>query len=72
MVDNTPNQPSKFTTKNSVEINDELHGTHNTNSQIEFKTSVLNSSFCVYWDAYILVERNYNNRTSTTTNGKPK
>ena len=31
-LDNTPNQPSKFRTKNWVEINDDSRGTHNTNS----------------------------------------
>ena len=43
-LDNTPNQPSKFRTKNSVEINDESRETHNTNSQTKFKTSMLNPS----------------------------
>ena len=36
LLDNTPNQPSKFRTKNWVEINDESRGTYNTNSQIKF------------------------------------
>ena len=55
MLDNTPNQPSKFTTKNWVEINDDSLGTHNTNSQVKFKTSMLKSSLCNYSDAYIHV-----------------
>ena len=38
------NQPSKFTTKNWVEINDESRGTYSTNAQIKFKTTMLNSS----------------------------
>ena len=29
LLDNAPNQPSKFRTKNWVEINDEAHGTYN-------------------------------------------
>ena len=29
LLDSTPNQPSKFRTKNWVEINDESRGTHN-------------------------------------------
>ena len=33
LLDNTPNQPSKFRTKNLVEINDESRGAYNTNSQ---------------------------------------
>ena len=56
LLDNTPNQPAKFRTKNWVEIHDDSHGTYNTNSQIKFKTSMLKSSFCVYTDAYILVK----------------
>ena len=31
-------------------------GTYNTNSQIEFKNSMLKSSLCNYSDAYILVK----------------
>ena len=38
-----------------MEINDDAHGTYNTNSQIKFKTSMLKSSLCDYSDAYILV-----------------
>ena len=54
MLDNTPNQPTKFRTKNWVEINDDSRGTYNTNSQIKFKTSMLRSTLCDYSDAYIL------------------
>ena len=53
--DNRSNQPSKFRTKNWVEINDKSIGTYNLNSQIKFKTTVLKSSLCDYSDAYILV-----------------
>ena len=42
-------------TKNGVEINDDLRGTYNTNSQIKFKTSKLRWSLCDYSNAYILV-----------------
>ena len=41
LLDNTPNQPSKFRPKNWVEINDDSRGTYNTNSQIKFKTSIV-------------------------------
>ena len=34
LLDNTPNQPTKFITKKQVEINDESRGTYNSNSQI--------------------------------------
>ena len=40
LLDNTPNQPSKFRTKNCVGISDELRGTHSVNRQINFKTSM--------------------------------
>ena len=50
-LDNAPKQPSKFITRNWVEINDDSYGTHETNSQIKFKTSILNSNLCVYSDA---------------------
>ena len=55
LLDNTPNQPSKFRKKNLVEKNDDGHGTYNTNSQIKFKTSMLKSILSDYRDAYILV-----------------
>ena len=54
--DNTLNQPSKFRTRNWVEINDESRGAYNVNSQIKFKTTMLKSSLCDYNDAYILVK----------------
>ena len=56
LIDDAPNQPSKFKTKNWVEINDESRGTYNVKSQIKFKTTMLKSSLCDYSDAYILVK----------------
>ena len=41
LLDNTPNQLTKFGTKIWVEINDESCGMYNTNSQIRVKTSML-------------------------------
>ena len=55
LLDNTPDQPSKFRTKNWVEINDDSRGTYNTNSQIKFKSLMVKSNFCDYSDKYILV-----------------
>ena len=52
---NTPNQPTKFRTKNWVEINGYSNGTYNVNCQIKFKTLMLRSSVCDYSDACILV-----------------
>ena len=43
LLDNTPNQPTKFKAKNWIEINNYARGTCNTNSQIKFKTSMLKS-----------------------------
>ena len=54
--DNTLNQPSKFSTRNWIEINDESRGAYNVNSQIKFKTTMLKSSLCDYSDAYILLK----------------
>ena len=58
--DNTLNQPSKFRTRNWIEINDESRGVYNVNSQIKFKTTMLKSSLCDYSDAYILVKGTIN------------
>ena len=56
LIDDASNQPSKFRTKNWVEINDESRGAYNANSQIKFKTAILKSSLCDYSDVYILVK----------------
>ena len=53
LIDDTSNQPSKFRTKNWVEINNESRGTYNVNSQIKFKSTMLKSSLCDYSDANI-------------------
>ena len=39
LLDNTLNQPYKFRAQNWVEINNDSHGTYNTDRQIRFKTS---------------------------------
>ena len=48
LLNDESNQPSKFRTRNWVEINDEA----------KFKRSMLRSSLCDYSDAYILVKGN--------------
>ena len=55
LLENASNQPSKFRTRNWVEINDESRGTYTGNS-IKFKTTMLRSNLCDYVDAYILVK----------------
>ena len=54
LLDNASYQPSKFRTRNWIEINDESRGTYTGNS-IKFKTTMLRSNLCDYADAYILV-----------------
>ena len=55
LLDNASNQPSKFRTRNWVEINDESRGTY-TSNDIKFKTKMLRSNLCDFADAYILVK----------------
>ena len=52
LIDNASNQPSKFRTRNWLEINDESRGTY-TGNEIKFKTTMLRSNLCDYADAYI-------------------
>ena len=56
LLDAALNQPSKFRTRNWVEINDESRGIYSSND-IKFKTTNLRSNLCDYVDAYILVKR---------------
>ena len=56
LLHNTPNQASKFRTRNWVEKNDDVLRTKNTNCRIKFKTAFLKSSLCYYSDVYILVK----------------
>ena len=55
LIDNTPNQLSNFRAKNWIEISDQSRRVYNSNSDIRFKTTMLNSSLCVYSDAYIRI-----------------
>ena len=58
LLNDESNQPSKFRTRNWIEINDEARGTYSPNKQIKFKTLILRSSLCGSGDAYVLVKRN--------------
>ena len=60
MLDSTSDQTSKFSTKNWAEIIDDARGTYNTNSQIEFKTTMLKLILCDYSAAYILLNGTIN------------
>ena len=55
LLNNELNEPSKFRTRNWVEINDESRDTYRGNN-IKFKTTMLRSNLCDYVDAYILVK----------------
>ena len=55
LLDDTANQPSKFRTRDWVEINDESKGRYD-NSNIRFKMSIRRSNLCNYSDAYILAK----------------
>ena len=54
LLNDESSKPSKFRTRNWVEINDKLRGTY-TDSDIKSKTTMLRSNLCDYADAYILV-----------------
>ena len=54
LLNDESNKPSKFRTRNWVEINDKSRGTY-TSNDIKFKTTMLRSNLCDYADAYILV-----------------
>ena len=56
IIDDTTNQPSKFRSRNWVEMNEESKGRCN-NSTITFKTSMIRSSVCDYGGAYIFLKR---------------
>ena len=58
LLTDASNKPSKFRTRNWVEINDDIRGTYSPNKHIRFKTAMLRSSLCDYSDAYILVKGN--------------
>ena len=58
LLDSARNKPSKFRTRNWVEINYDIRGAYCPNKQIRFKTAMLRSSLCVYSDAFILAKGN--------------
>ena len=54
LLDNTPNQPSRYRTKNWIEIK-MIHGEQITQI-VKFKSMMLTSSVCDYSDAYKFVK----------------
>ena len=71
LLDNTANKPSKFRTKNWVEVNDNIIGPYSINNEIRFKTSMLRSTLCDFRDAYTIVKGNttVNNTAAQGANG---
>ena len=59
LLDNTANQPSKFRTRNWLEIDDESRGKYESSS-VKFKTLMIRSDLYGYSDAYILVSGTIN------------
>ena len=59
MLDNTPNQSSKFRTKNWVEINNDARGTYNKCSQIKFKSSYQSQVYVIIVIHIYLLKRLY-------------
>ena len=55
LLESTSDNPSKFRTRNWVEINNESRKNY-ANSDIRFKTTMLRSSLGDYADSYILVK----------------
>ena len=53
-LDDATNQPSKFRTRNWVEINDESRGSYDNN--VKFKTLMIRGNLCDCSDAYIYVK----------------
>ena len=75
LLDSASNKPSKFRTRNWVEINDDIRGAYSPNKQIRFKTAMVRSSLCDYNDAYILVKGNIavnNTGTAEAPNNRNK
>ena len=58
LLNDASNKPSKFRTRNWMEVNDNIRGAYSPNKQTRFKTAILRSSLCDYSDAYTLVEGN--------------
>ena len=56
LLGNTAYQPSKFKTKNWVEIIDWSYRAYRTGSSIKFESSMIKSSLCYYSDATFLLK----------------
>ena len=72
LLTDASNKPSKFRTRNWVEINDDIRGAYSPNKQIIFKTAMLRSSLCDYSDAYILTKGNISVNNTVAANNTNK
>ena len=72
LLNDESNKPSKFRTRNWVEINDDVTGAYSPNKQIRFKTSMLRSILCDYSDAYALVISVNNTAGAAAANNRNK
>ena len=73
LLNDESNKPSKFRTRNWIEINDDIRGAYSPNKQIRFKTAMLRSSLCDYGDAYILAKGTITvNNTAAAANNTNK
>ena len=70
LLDSASNKPSKFRTRNWVEVDDDIRRAYCPNKQIRCKTTLLTSSLCDYSDAYILAKGNIS-VNNTAAEGAP-
>ena len=56
LLDTSSDNAPRFITKKWIEVHDQSGGIYNTNKQIRFKTSMIQSDLCDYSDAYIVVK----------------
>ena len=55
LIDTTSDVP-RFITNKWIEVHDQSEGSCNINKEIRFKTSMLRSYICDYFDAYIVIK----------------
>ena len=72
LLDSASNKPSKFRTRNWVEMNDDIRGAYSPNKQIRFKRAMVRSSLCDYGDAYILAKGNISVNNTAAANNTTK
>ena len=60
LISGSDNKNSKFTTKKWYIIDSEAKGNYSTDEEIKFLNGSVESRFCDYSDAYILVTGNIN------------